>query len=401
MNRHPILIVIPNLGPGGAQRVFRDQLAFYSRHARVVGCVFNWQGSFESDNTSNIVSLNVGGGKSWPGKLLQFWRRIRALKKLKRDLAIRTTISHLEGADYINYFARSGDQRVAWIHGTKVFDGNISGFLGLVRKKLLMPMVYRRFDKIVTVSDGIREEMINTYGVAPGRVRTIYNGIDLGAISRDAGIRLPEQEKRIFEGCVTFITHCRLAKQKNLDGLISVYEGVHQSSKTRLVILGDGELAQSLVELSEGKGLKTFSHWRGDELDASYAVYFLGRRDNPFPYLVASSVFLMTSTWEGFPLSLCEAMACGLLVFASDCHTGPREIITPGLVGPAPVQRPVNVGLGCLMPMCETSEQIDLWIQTIKNIVLDSSISKLDKPKERIQLLDKLAIEHELLEVIS
>src|SRR5688572_28293672 len=156
-----ILIIIPNLGPGGAQQVYRDQLAFFSKHYNTIGCVFNWDNTFEDDQLPNIISLDVPGGKNVFSKFYFFLKRVWSLRQIKKKYNIDFSISHLEGADYINLLSRRKEKVFCWLHGSKVFDKEIEGIVGKIRKAILIPLTYRSVDKIVTVSEGIRQELIN------------------------------------------------------------------------------------------------------------------------------------------------------------------------------------------------------------------------------------------------
>src|SRR5688572_32361440 len=134
-----ILLIIPNLGRGGAQQVFRDQLQFYSQYYETKGCVFNFDDSFNDDKTPNIISLNVPAGSNFFSKLVCFCKRIIALRKLKKLYAFDFCISHLEGADYVNLLSRRKEKVICWIHGSRIFDENIEGVLGVIRKKIMIP----------------------------------------------------------------------------------------------------------------------------------------------------------------------------------------------------------------------------------------------------------------------
>lgn len=58
-----------------------------------------------------------------------------------------------------------------------------------------------------------------------------------------------------------------------------------------------------------------------------------GYVENPYAYMRNASVFLLSSRFEGLPTVLIEALACGCPVVATDCPSGPREILADGRYG--------------------------------------------------------------------
>jgi len=88
----------------------------------------------------------------------------------------------------------------------------------------------------------------------------------------------------------------------------------------RLVILGEGEERPALEALVA-------------ELGISDSVALPGFVANPFAYMSKASVFVLSSAWEGMPGALIQAMACGAPVIATDCESGPREILQGGRFG--------------------------------------------------------------------
>src|SRR5687768_7156924 len=191
-----ILLIIPNLGRGGAQQVFRDQLHFFSEHFNVIGCVFNWDDTFEDDRMSNMVSLDVPAGRGALGKIYSFIKRIFVLRTIKKKYNVSFSISHLEGADYVNILSKRKEKTICWVHGTKAFDENISGTLGTIRKEVFIPLTYRLADKVITVSEGIRNELISIFKIPVSKIRTIYNNFVLEDIFAKAAqsIRQPVEE---------------------------------------------------------------------------------------------------------------------------------------------------------------------------------------------------------------
>ncbi len=371
IHRERILLMIPNLGSGGAQVVFRQQIAALSPRYEVIACVFNWDGAFEEDHHLGVVSLDVPGGQFFLSKLWYFILRVARLRLLKKEYQIKLTISHLEGADYVNLLSATTGKTICWVHGTKRFDQNISGFLGYLRKWFLIPFLYRRATQIVAVSTDIKTELIDTYGLPRNILTTINNGFDLTSISQ---LQRKPVQSDIF--CSpTLVTHCRLAAQKNIPGLLLVMSRLIKKQKLKLLIIGDGELRNNLISLSRQLGLNTFSAWEDKMRTNDFDVYFIGYVSNPFPFVAKSSAYVMTSDWEGFPLALCEAMACGVPVISTDCQTGPREILT-SLTFDQQIQKAHWGEYGVLMPLLSgaSEEVLDEWCSAILGLLNDDDL---------------------------
>jgi glycosyltransferase involved in cell wall biosynthesis len=364
-----ILLIIPNLGRGGAQKVFHQQFLGLAGTFKVMGCVFNFDEAFPEDQAENILSLNVPKGKNFFTKFWNFILRVIRLRKLKKQYQIDVSISHLEGADYVNILSRRNDKVICWIHGTKKYDENISGLLGLFRMKFLLPVLYKNADQLVTVSQGIAQELSVHLKAPSSFFKTIYNGFDSGKITSLCEEGLNNDFSSLFKKSKIVITHCRLSRQKNLETLLFIFSKLSHRKEVKLIILGDGELRNHLIGFSRQQGLITWSCWDEKVLDESAEVYFIGQQQNPFKFLGQASIYVMTSDWEGFPLALCEAMAIGLPVIAPDCHTGPREIIAPEITTlKQPVEVVIKTNLGTLMPLAKkTSAQ--LWASEIDTLI--------------------------------
>lgn len=113
----------------------------------------------------------------------------------------------------------------------------------------------------------------------------------------------------------------RLAEQKGFDILLDAFAMLYEHHpEWRVVILGEGPLRGALEA-------------RRDRLGLTGRVLFPGRVNVPEAVLTQAELFVLPSRFEGFPMALCEAMALGLPVVAADCPTGPQEIMRDGVDG--------------------------------------------------------------------
>lgn len=192
-------------------------------------------------------------------------------------------------------------------------------------KRRLLTQAYRSAERIVTVSDGVREGLLREYAPPAHRVVTIYNPVDFDGIARRALEPLPNEILSLFEG--DRIRHVvaagRLQVEKCFDQLIMAFAEVARCHPVplRLHILGEGPLRPELTTLTERLGV-------------AGRVHLWGFRANPFPLFARADLFVLSSHHEGFPGVLVEALAAGAKgLVATDCPHGPREILDEGRCG--------------------------------------------------------------------
>jgi len=121
-------------------------------------------------------------------------------------------------------------------------------------------------------------------------------------------------------GVPVIIAAGRLAPWKGFADLIDALALVSAHRRVRLLILGDGPLHDDLLQRIEAHGLHN-------------TVQLLGYVANPLKYFSKADVFVLSSHLEGLPNVLVEAMMCGCTPVATDCPTGPREVLEDGRYG--------------------------------------------------------------------
>lgn len=143
-----------------------------------------------------------------------------------------------------------------------------------------------------------------------------WNGLTKTVVIPNSLPFFPEKPSTCNQKQVIFVG--RLNEQKGLEYLIETWERVHQKHKDWILqIYGDGEQRELLLHLISEAKLK-------DAVVVNHST-----RQIMDKYL-ESSIFLLTSRFEGFGMVLIEAMACGVPVVSFDCPWGPADIIKNG-----------------------------------------------------------------------
>jgi len=164
-------------------------------------------------------------------------------------------------------------------------------------------------DKIICVSHGSKDSVLNLYPHLEKKVQVIYNPIDKEEIIRKSNEIIEYKKKKI-----TVITVGRLEYIKGHNILIQAHkELIDEGIDHDLIIIGEGSLHKEIEQRIEK-----------DNLEGS--VKLLGYIENPYPYIKASDIFVLPSRYEGFSLVIAEALILGKPVIATKC-VGPTELL--------------------------------------------------------------------------
>ena len=379
-SRPRLLIVIPNRGMGGAQRAFHDHSMELSKYYHVTEVIFNEDEADMYPSGNPVRSLGVPGGGGPLAKIQNFWLRVQRLRELKKELNCDVAVSHLEGADYINLLSKGREKAVVLIQGSKVHDRNINGAVGWLRKQVLMPWLYQRTDKMITVSRDIIPEMNETFGVPRHKLSAINNSFEVEHVRQLSEEPLDAAMQAVYAAAPVLVTSGRLAIQKNQAPLLDVFAALIKRRPAKLVFIGDGELRDPLLAHARSLGLRVYQVMDNPEpLTVDFDVYFVGLQQNPFKYIRPATAFVFPSAWEGFPLALGEAMTCGVPVVSTDCPTGPREMLAPSVEAPkVPLRHAEWAEFGILMPMltepASLPADLDCWVTTLDQLLGDASV---------------------------
>lgn len=308
--KEKLLLISPMLHQGGFERVCITTARLLKPYYDVSIVIFDDADIAFDIRGLSIINIHLGVRNGKLAKMTNLMRRAVRVRKLKQRMKPVIAYSFGPSANMVNALSKTSLTRV---------------FLGLrgyqdVADDPKMKLYVRKADRIICCSKEIEAIVQEKYGYL--QTATLYNPYDTEGItelSKEKVTDLPwkmedEDRPRILIGVG------RDDPVKGFWHLIKAFYLVQKEiPQMRLIIMGDGtfEQAKSLVS----------------ELQLEQKVYFPGVRKNPYKYLAASEMFLLSSYTEGFPNVLVEAMILGRPLISTDCRTGPAEILDHGKYG--------------------------------------------------------------------
>lgn len=213
------------------------------------------------------------------------------------------------------------------------------------------------YDKVIMISDDMKEEAIEMYPFLENKLLRLYNFLNISSIQELSKERVLDE--RIKEKFILSIGRLE-ETQKDFTTLIKAYAKIKDKIEEKLFIIGDGRHKNLLENLTK-------------DLKIEDKVIFLGFQKNPYPWIENSDLFVHSSKFEGLPTVLIEALALNKLIVATDCPTGPREILNFGKNG----------------RLTKLQDADDL-ADGIKEVLEDKELQKkyLEESKERIKEFD-------------
>ncbi len=346
-----IALHVPNLKGGGMQRMMLHLAADLITHGYAVDLVVNQAVGEYLDQVppgirivqldrsgrrrSRLLTLRATPPAAWPALAAPV---LLARKPDKQVLYVSGLADYLHtrrpdaliAAGFYHNLAALWARRVARMPTRLMLTvrNNLSQELTVknaqrARWRSLPPLIGRMYglaDAIVTVSEGVAEDLAAATGLARARISTIYNPVITPRVLELASAEAPHPWLRVRDGVPVIVAAGRLSPQKNFPLLLQAFARLRTQRPARLILFGEGnERTQLEAQVSE--------------LGLGADVAMPGFTDNPYAAFARADLFVLSSDFEGLPAVLIEALACGCPVVSTDCPSGPREILVDGRYG--------------------------------------------------------------------
>ena len=321
-NKLKIVYITPALYmAGGVERVLTLKANYFAEHFGYDITIILTEGKdkplfYPLSNKIKVINLNIGFEELWTcsfiKKIFVYLEKQRQFKKMltKELMSIRPDITISLLRREINFIndIKDGSRKIGEMHINRANYRNYN-----TEKVNLLKRLFAKFwssnllhhlqklDKLVVLTDRDRESWVELNNVV-----TIPDPLSISPTTIS-----PLTEKRV-------VAIARYSHEKGIDLLLKAWSIVEkQISDWRLDVYGDGDRTpyEQLIDELQINRKRCKLHGRTDNVEKEYCN---------------SSIFVLSSRFEGFGMVLTEAMACGLPVVSFDCPWGPRSIITNG-----------------------------------------------------------------------
>ncbi|MFN8444485.1 MAG: glycosyltransferase [Caldilineaceae bacterium] len=317
-----LTVFLPALYSGGAERTMLNLAnGMAERDIQVDLVLSQAEGPYlcQISPKVNLVDLSKGQVVQASRTLSRLPALVRYLRQTQPDAMLSALSRANLVAVVARALARTPRRLVVNIQNTVSQDApNSPARLGRLAPTL-SKYIYRKADAVIGVSQGVVDDLVQGVGVPAKLAKVIYNPVITPELRQKAKQPLEHPWFKAGEPPVILAVG-RLMMQKDYPTLFQAFAQLRQTQPARLLILGEGPERAQLESLTHQLGIADH-------------VSMPGFVQNPYPYIVNASTFVLSSRWEGLPTVLIEALYCGVPIVSTDCPSGPREILHNGKIG--------------------------------------------------------------------
>lgn len=298
-----IVFLINSLNGGGAENV----VSRLSHSLTLMGHkVYLFLLYPDIDYTINEdVEITILKGKNHKKKAELFDEYIAKIENSSGSIDL--CVSFLQGAHKVAKYSKAPNIYMS-IRNYESQRFKEKGYIKYLRKKRQFQKLYHN-EKLLSVCDAVRDDILNNLAIKPKSIQTIYNPYSFEELRKkaDSCLKRPFQKK--------FILHIGSFEttQKRQDIAIKIMQYIDDDYD--LVFLGKGNKIERYKALAK-------------KLHLAHRIHFLGWDPNPYAWIKEASVLLITSDYEGFPNVLVESLIIGTPVVSRENYSGVNEILT-------------------------------------------------------------------------
>lgn len=310
---------------GGIERVISSKANYWVQHGHTVHIITTDQrgsrAAFDLDDRVQLHDLELNYEQD---NALGRWRRLWALcaKRGEHKRRLEALLAEIKPDITVSTFFQDAPLLPSLRDGSlKVLELHSSRYRWVYmypkEKRLLRAIGYLR-----SLNDKRIAKGYDHFVVLTTEETTLWGNMpNISAIANPSPFT-PQTEDNDLSREKVVLAVGRMEYEKNFSGLINIWKLLPRelSSSWRLEILGDGPLRGRLQEQVDGLGLSEY-------------INLPGCKESMREHYMHSSIYAMTSHYEGLPMVLLEAQACGLPIVSYSCSGGPRDIISHGESG--------------------------------------------------------------------
>lgn len=356
-----IMILTSKLNGGGAERCASNMSVELSKNFNV------FLVAFDGNNVTypyggTFIDLKIKNTTNYVKKIINVFRRIIAVRKIKKRNNISCAISLLDGPNIVNVLSRKNEKTIVSIRNMLSSENT-----NILRKKMIC-YCSKKADKTVALSKMVKLDLIKNFDIPEKKIITIYNHCDPVLLHKL--IEKEPKPKFIENNYIYIVTMGRLNVQKGQWHLIRAFKKVEETiPNAKLVIIGEGELKEKLEKLVT-------------DLKLDGKVIFAGYIPNPHIVLKYSEIFVFPSIFEGLGNVLLEALAFEMPIISTDCVAGPREILAPDSDLLSSAQEIECEKYGVLVPKMDYGNFNSLDELTKEELIMAEAIIKLHENED-------------------
>ena len=304
-----LLLIIPNLECGGAQRFFVNFTNTLDKDKYDINLViFNTRNSVFLETLRNDIKITIFDVSRVRYGLYRLYKYI---KDIKPDI-IFSTLAQINIP--LGFFKRFFFPNIKFIaREANLVSHNIFRYKNKNIWNFLYKKSYGYFDKIVCISKIQSNDLVDNYKIDFNKIRVIYNPIliDNGNFNNnDKKIEKFFKDKNI----TNFVAVGSLSYQKGFERLIKSFI-IIKKLNFNLFIVGEGPYKQRLLELIDKHNLK-------------HKIFIIGYSNNPYIWIKKSDFFVVSSLYEGLCTSMVESICIGTPVLAYPMNGISKEILS-------------------------------------------------------------------------